>query len=207
MFERTHPRRRPIGVFAAVAAAAALLVAACGDDVGTASTTSVPPTEASVATAAQATTTVPAEAPNEVVVTAVDYGYEGLPTTVAAGTTIVLENSSGGEVHEFVAIRLPDDETRSVQELVQLPPEELAAFFPLVETVLIAPPGETGFAVEGDGTLTEPGRYAIICAIPTGADPAEYLAAAAEAEGGPPEVDGGPPHFVVGMWAEVVVEA
>ena len=71
---------------------------------------------------------------------------------------------------------------------------------------MIASPGESGIAVEGTGTLNEPGRYAIICAIPTGADPAEYLAAAAETEGGPPEVDGGHPHFAVGMWAEVVVD-
>ena len=95
------------------------LVAACGDDTST------------TTTAAQATTiAAPAGPPGEVVVRAVDYGYERLPKTVAAGSTIVLENSSGAELHEFVAIRLPDDETRSVQELVQLPPQELAAFFP-----------------------------------------------------------------------------
>ena len=72
--------------------------------------------------------------------------------------------------------------------------------------MLLAPPGEGAIAAVGDGTLSEPGRYAIICAIPTGADPAEYLAAAAESEGGPPEVPGGPPHFVNGMFAEIVVE-
>ena len=191
-----HRSRRRAGALAAAIALAATLAAGCSDDTST--TTTAAPV---VATTVAATTTS-----NEVVVQAVDYGYEGLPTVVPAGTTIVLENSSGGEVHEFVAIRLPDDESRSVEELVQLPPEELAAFFPLVETVVIAPPGESGFVVEGTGTLSEPGRYAIICAIPTGADPAEYLAAAAEAEGGPPQVDGGPPHFVVGMWAEVIVQ-
>jgi hypothetical protein len=41
--------------------------------------------------------------------------------------------------------------------------------------------------------------------IPTGADPDEYLAAAAEAEGGPPDVAGGPPHIAAGMFAELVV--
>ena len=140
-----------------------------------------------------------------VVVTAVDYGFEGLPEKVRAGTTFTLVNDSMVEVHELVAIRLPDRETRSVDALVQLPPEELAAFFPGLATVVIAPPGETGFAVEGTGTLTEPGRYAVICAIPTGADPDEYLAAAAEAEGGPPEVAGGPPHLAMGMYGEITV--
>jgi hypothetical protein len=87
---------------------------------------------------------------------------------------------------------------------MQLPPEEVAAFFPGVATVVIAPPGGDGIPVVGTGVLTEPGRYAFICAIPTGADPDEYLAAAGESDG-PPEVDGGPPHFVHGMIGEVVV--
>lgn len=138
-------------------------------------------------------------------VTAIDYGYVGLPDEVPAGTEIAFVNDSEVEVHEFVAVRLDDDETRPVEELVQLPPVELAALFPGVETVVIAPPGATGSAVEGDGRLTTPGRYAIVCVIPTGADPDEYLAAAAAAEGGPPDVPGGPPHIAAGMFAEVVV--
>jgi uncharacterized cupredoxin-like copper-binding protein len=153
------------------------------------------------------TTTTAAPQTETITVTATDYAFVGLPSTVKAGTTLVLENESEMEVHELVAIRLPDEEDRAVSDLVRLPPEEMAAFFPLVETVLIAPPTQQGFAVEGTGTLTEPGRYAIICVIPTGADPAEYLAAAAEAEGGPPEVAGGPPHIANGMFAEVTVES
>lgn len=144
--------------------------------------------------------------PTTVEVRAVDYGFEGLPDRVAAGSTFTLVNESSVELHELVAIRLPDDEARSADELVQLPPEEMAAFFPLVETVMIAPPEGDGFAVEGVGTLTDPGRYLIICAIPTGANPDEYMAAAAESEGGPPQVAGGPPHLAMGMYGEVVVE-
>ena len=56
----------------------------------------------------------------------------------------------------------------------------------------------------GDGTLQEPGRYLVICTIPTGADPAEYLAAEATSNG-PPDVEGGPPHFTHGMYAELDV--
>ncbi len=73
--------------------------------------------------------------------------------------------------------------------------------------VVIAPPSADGIVVEGSNVFTEPGRYLILCAIPTGADPQAYLAAAAESEGGPPDVPGGPPHFVSGMFGEVVVEA
>ncbi len=139
-------------------------------------------------------------------VRAVDYGFEGLPERVAAGSSFTMFNESAVELHELVAIRLPEGEERTADELVQLPPEELAGFFPLVETVIIAPPEADGFAVEGTGTLSEPGRYLIICAIPTGANPDEYLAAAAEAEGGPPQVAGGPPHLAMGMYGEVLVE-
>ncbi|MEQ9161428.1 MAG: hypothetical protein RLN74_01900, partial [Ilumatobacter fluminis] len=59
----------------------------------------------------------------------------------------------------------------------------------------------------GDGTLSEPGRYVLMCFIPIGADPDEYLAAVAAAGGGKPDgVAGGPPHFTAGMYAELVVE-
>lgn len=161
-------------------AAALLLVAACGGD-------------------------EPA-GPQTIEITASDYSFADLPEVVPAGSTLTLHNDSDLEVHEFVAIRLPDDETRAVSDLVQLPPEEMAALFPLVKTVLIAPPGEDAVAVVGDGSLSEPGRYAAICVIPTGADPEEYMTAAAESEGGPPEVAGGPPHIVHGMFAEFTVE-
>ena len=160
---------------------------------------------AAACSAAEEPTTTTISAPQTIEVAALDYGFSGLPERVPAGTTFTLVNDSDVELHELVAIRLPEDETRSVQELVA-DPEALAAYFPSVETVLIAPPLEGSIAVEGTGTLTTPGRYAIICAIPTGADPAEYMAAAAEAEGGPPQVDGGPPHFMEGMWGEVIVE-
>ncbi len=138
-------------------------------------------------------------------VTAIDYAYADLPAEVAAGTEFRLVNDSDVEVHEFVAVRLADDEDRPVSELVQLPPEEFGPLLAGVETVIIAPPAAEGMVVEGTGVLDEPGRYAIVCVIPTGADPDEYLAAAAASEGGPPDVDGGPPHIASGMFGEVVV--
>lgn len=146
-------------------------------------------------------------APDSAAVELTDYAYTGLPEELAAGATLTIDNTSPDELHELVAVRLPDDEERSVEELLQLPPEELAAFFPGVATVLLQAPGsDETIVAEGDGTLTEPGRYLVLCAIPTGADPGEYLAAAAAAEGGPPQgVEGGAPHFVNGMWAEVTV--
>jgi hypothetical protein len=52
--------------------------------------------------------------------------------------------------------------------------------------------------------LAEPGRYLLLCAIPTGADVQEYLDAAATSDG-PPQVGGGPPHLVNGMVDDLVV--
>lgn len=164
----------------AAGVAGALLLAACGDD---------------------ATAT-----PSAVDVTGIDYGYEGLPETVAAGTEIAFSNVSQTEVHEFVALRLADDDDRTAEEILALPPDELGPMMAEVSSVIIAPPEADGMVVEGTAALEQAGRYVIFCAIPIGADPDEYLAAAAEAEGGPPDVAGGPPHFVEGMWAEVVVE-
>jgi hypothetical protein len=151
-----------------------------------------------------------ADEPDVVAVTAIDFAYEDLPDSVPAGTRLTLANSAPSELHELVGFRLPDEETRPVSELMSLPPEEMGSLFagePAV--VLLTPPGGDAsdqIAAVGDGTLSEPGRYLVLCAIPTGVSPDVYLAAAAESGGGPPEIeDGGPPHFVHGMWAELTV--
>ena len=144
------------------------------------------------------------EASPPVAVRAIDYAFLDVPTSVAAGTSFQLSNESDVEAHELVAVRLPDDDERTVAELVALPPEEFEPLMAGVRTVVIAAPGEDGVAVVGDGSLAEPGRYALICVIPTGADPEEYLTKAATSDG-PPDVAGGPPHIAEGMYAELTV--
>ncbi len=147
-----------------------------------------------------------AAGPQDITVIATDYAFSGLPSTIAAGSTFTIDNQAADELHEVVAIKLPADETRSISEILALPPEEMAVFFPGVRMVILQPPGSDEVIVaEGDGMLSEPGRYLFGCFIPTGADPGEYLRLAAESEGGPPEVPGGPPHFVQGMFQEVTV--
>ena len=90
---------------------------------------------------------------------------------------------------------------------MKLPEAELERLFsgdPAM--VLIRPPGNADLIkAVGDGKLNEKGRYAVICAIPTGADPAAYLAASQNSQG-PPNVPGGPPHFVQGMYGEIGVK-
>ena len=172
---RTRSFRRRMA--AGALAAFALLATACGDDDGTRT------------------------------VTASDYAFENLPRSVDAGTTFTLKNESTKEVHEMVAIRIPDNEQRPVRELINLPESQQQAIFGAAEPamVLLAPPsgGEVIKAL-GDGRLTQPGRYAIVCFIPTGADPQAYLNA--PPSDGPPNVPGGPPHAVQGMYGEVTVK-
>ena len=201
--------------FGVVSLLAVGALAACGSDDDDASESTAAAASATTAAAADtvgASETTTAGSTHEemvmVTVDAVDYAFEDLPDTVSAGTMLSLTKSSEAELHELVAFRLPDEEQRPVEELIALPAAELEALFVgEPATVLIAPPGEAGFPALGDGTLTEPGRYAIMCFIPIGIDPAEYLAAVEAAGGGPPQIeDAGPPHFTAGMWAELAVE-
>ena len=191
--------RRPLA-FAAVGMLA-LGLTACGDDDDTATPDETPTTEA---VDSETETDTESEAPEgEVVeITAVDYGFEGVPESVEAGTKLSLTNE-GREPHEMVVIRIPDEETRPVSEIVALPEEELGAVFggePTPSAVLLAATGttDTPGAVMGDGTLTEPGRYAIVCFLPLGSDDSIL-----ESEG-PPEGDA-PPHVSQGMYAELTV--
>ncbi len=196
---RIHPAGR---VAVAVLLASTLVLAACSDDDGEATDATTTTTEVSDGTPADE----PATDGEVVEVHLVDYAFEGLPESVAAGTRLTVVNDSEAELHEMVVLRIPDDEERSVEELAALPEEELETLFASEPAaVLLAPPGGEQIDALGDGTLSEPGRYAVICAIPTGADPDEFLNAP-PSEDGPPEVEGGPPHFTHGMYAELVVE-
>lgn len=147
-----------------------------------------------------------------VTVTAKDYSFSNLPGSVKVGSTLTLTNASTKELHELVLMRLPDTEKRPVKDLVKLPEKDLDALFQGPPTmVLISPPGGgQEIKAVGDGKLTQKGRYLVMCAIPTGADPAAYLKAAQAAsqnpQGGPPQVPGGPPHFTQGMFGEITVK-
>ena len=177
-----------------LALAGALVIGACSDDEAEDEAT-----ETATAAASQA-------AGETVAVTAIDYGFEGLPSEVAAGTMLTLTNASTAEFHELVAVLLPAGEARTAEELLALSEEEQTALMSgEPAAVLVAMPGEAGIAVVGDGTLSEPGRYLILCAIPVGADPAAVMAAMSAATAAP-ELEGGAPHFTEGMFADVTVQ-
>lgn len=186
----------------ALAAVLVLASGACGDDGGDGGDTDTGADDTTTTSAATAT-----EATGSVAVTAVDYGYEGVPATVKAGTALTLANSSTKEVHEIIAVRIPDEEKRAAADLVKDPAVgKLFAGGPAAVIVAFPTSNRPG-AVEGDGSLKEPGRYLLVCNVPTGADPAAYQKAASESKGGPVSVPGGPPHLTKGMFAELTVES
>ncbi len=148
---------------------------------------------------------LPDDEPGTVEVTGFDYGYRDTPATVEAGTEFTLANTSEAEVHEIVALRVNDEETRPAAELLQLPPEEQQDVATMVGVVVTFPDGESA-APQGPLVLDEPGRYIFACFVPEGADPDEFRGAMAGAEG-PPDVEGGPPHVALGMFAELTVNS
>jgi hypothetical protein len=186
-------------VAVAVTGAVALSLAACSDDDADTAPT-VPIATSGSDTSAHVNH-------QTVIVDGIDYGFENLPAEVPAGTALTFRNTSDVEFHEMVVMRIPDEESRSVGQLAALPSDESDAIFAgaMPALVSVAAPGEEGMAVVGDGTITEPGRYAVVCFIPVGADPAVVMEAMQSESSTPPDLGDGAPHISQGMYAELTV--
>jgi uncharacterized cupredoxin-like copper-binding protein len=120
-------------------------------------------------------------------VTAVDYGFEGLPDQLSTGYTVVTFTNEGQEQHEIFALRFNDDTTETLEEIAELPEEEAIDKITPVNATWALP----GTSDTVSWNLTEAGRYAIVCFIPVGS--------VGESEGD------GPPHFAEGMVQEFTV--
>ena len=194
-------RRRSHRLVAVALAFSMLAFAACGDDddeAGAAADASTDETEA-------AENDPGADAGDAVLVTGLDYEYEGLPATAEVGTELTFTNASDAEVHEMVLLAVAEAEERSLDDLLALPEDQRNAVAQF-RGVTVAFPGEDAVFTDGSMALSEPGRYVVICTIPTGADPQAYRDAVADPDQqGPPDVDGGPPHLVMGMAGEIEV--
>ena len=187
-------------VLAAVALVGTLGLSACGDD-----------DDQPAASGEENTTTSAGEAPAEggetIEVTGIDYAFEGIPTTVEAGTEFTFKNGSDKEAHELALVKVKDGETRSAQELLELPEEESEKLVEF-QGVSVAPePGGEGTVVDGELVVKAPGRYIALCFIQVGADPQKLMEAMEHPEDGPPAEDpnAGPPHFTRGMVQEFTV--
>lgn len=129
----------------------------------------------------------------ELTVTAKEFEFGGVPETLAAGpTTVTLENS-GEQFHHIVLMRINDGVTEPIEDLLELPDDEVfAKITPLGEA--FAAPGSTGTGVFD----FQPGRHVAICFIPEGAMP-ENMAAIESGD------HHGAPHFTYGMVQEFEV--
>ncbi len=126
-----------------------------------------------------------------IAVSAVEYAFENLPTSVAAGRTSFVFTNNGAEIHEMVVFRIDDDVTETIGEILALEDDASSKVQFIGSTV--------GAQGETDTETLEliPGRYAALCFIPVGTTDAT-----SSGEGEEPP---GPPHFAVGMTAEFTV--
>jgi uncharacterized cupredoxin-like copper-binding protein len=137
----------------------------------------------------------PAAGGTTITVTATDHAFNGLPTSVPAGTALALDNQ-GAEVHELLVARKKAGVTESWDELLALPDaeaiEKVDVFGPIV--------AEPGAVAEGTIVLAEEGEYIALCFVPQGMT---------AIPSGPPAPDAsfGPPHVMLGMRQEFMVTA
>jgi hypothetical protein len=125
-------------------------------------------------------------------VSAVDYSFDTIPTSLPTGRTTFVFTNNGAEIHEMVVFRINDGVTETVDELLALPEDE--AFEKVTFT------GATfGVQRETDTETFEltPGRYVALCFVPIGTT-------AVEPDDGD-VAEPGPPHFTEGMQAEFTV--
>ena len=101
----------------------------------------------------------------ELDVVASEYHFEGLPSELPAGPTIITLDNVGEQVHEIYIGRINDDVTLTVEELAELPEDQLHG--PMVTPTAFAStfPEATSY---GAADLTS-GRYIAMCFLPEGA--------------------------------------
>ena len=115
-------------------------------------------------------------------VTAVEYAFQGVPSTLERGIVSFDLSNQGAEPHELVLLRIDDGVPQSFAELVAMGEDELMA-----RTNPVAGTFADAGGSEHEVVKLEPGRYGVACFIPVG--------------GG----EEGPPHVTRGMFAELVV--
>jgi hypothetical protein len=120
-------------------------------------------------------------------VTAADYEFTGMPSTLAAGEYgIVLENE-GVEWHEMLIFKKNEGVEATAQELLDMPEEEALGMVEQKGAAFAGPGESSGTVVD-----LEEGDYFAVCFIPVGTT-------SLDTEGD------GPPHFTEGMLLEFSV--
>ncbi len=148
------------------------------------------------ASASPSAVSSPASSGAGVEIVGVEYAFENVPATTAAGTTFTFRNN-GQELHEMVVVKKNEGVTESFEELLALPDDQAFAFITFAGQAM-AEPGQTA---EGSVTVADPGEYLMVCFVPTG------MTELPEGSLGPDaSLPAGAPHFTQGMLAEFTVE-
>jgi plastocyanin len=149
-------------------------------------------------------------------VSGVDYAFEGLPTSLPAGTSLTFTND-GVEVHEMIVVKI-NDEDATLEELQALPEEEAAELAEFKGFLFSFP----GTSADGSIAVDAPGRYVAFCQIHQGSDPAAFEALGIDVSTFDPEtvdrstlsaevqellatIDASPTHEELGMIQEFTV--
>ena len=122
-------------------------------------------------------------------VTATEYEFEGIPSSLSTGVTLFRFTNEGAELHELAVARIKGDE--SLAEILELPDREQESKIQFV-THGFAAQGQTSIAY---AKLGKTGTYGAVCFLPVGATTEEAI-----------ETTEGPPHVAEGMTAEFEVE-
>lgn len=124
-------------------------------------------------------------------VTAVDFAFDADLDDLGTGLTMFEFNNDGAELHEMALIRINDDTTETVEQLLEMPEEEAEQKTTFIGVAFAEPGGESTMFADLDT-----GRYVVLCFIPTGTTSFEDI-----------ETADGPPHFAQGMVKEFAVES
>ncbi|MDQ4149819.1 MAG: hypothetical protein M3164_07525 [Actinomycetota bacterium] len=148
-------------------------------------------------------------------VTAVEYGYGGVPKTLPPGPTSFQFENKGKERHEMVVFRKNDGVKESFDQLLTMPEQEAQGKVTFVAETE-AMPGQSGAYTVAELT---PGSYVMVCLVPVGSTPEAIRRATEEGipighnptdvkaaqDAGKP-IEWPPPHLVRGMRAEFTVK-
>ena len=121
--------------------------------------------------------------------TAREYRFEGFPATLSPARWTFAATNEGKEVHEFGVGRIKEGVTDTLQQIFQLPPDQVGTKIEFLNGDLVLQ-GDTNREVLD----LSPGRYAMLCFVPVGTTTLENL-----------ETGTGPPHFARGMFVEFTV--
>ena len=113
--------------------------------------------------------------------TAKDYMYQGIPDELSTGYQVVNFSNAGQEQHEMFTFKINDGVTESLDEIFNLPEEEIFGKITPVNATFALP----GKSDTVSWNLASPGKYAVVCFIPVGS--------VGETQGD------GPPHLSQGM--------